>query len=285
VVEKVLIANRGEIACRAIRTLRDMGLGSVAIYSSADAQSLHLVEADEAVLIGGPAARDSYLAIDRVLAAATATGAFAIFPGYGFLSESAEFAERCQAAGLVFIGPTVAQLQSFGLKHEARELAARAGVPLLPGSGLLPSLAAARAEAARIGFPVLLKSTAGGGGIGLSLCESDSELAQGYDAAVRLGENNFSQGGVLLEKFVRRARHIEIQIFGDGTGNVVALGERDCSAQRRNQKVVEETPAPGLSDGVRRAMRRAALRLTRECKYLSAGTVELLYDLESSEFY
>jgi urea carboxylase len=285
VFEKVLIANRGEIACRAIRTLRQMGLGSVAVYAPADASSLHVRDADVAVPLGGGPPRENYLESQKLLAVASAHGAGAVFPGYGFLSENAEFADQCEAAGVAFIGPTSDQLRAFGLKHRARELAQAAGVPLLPGSELLRDLQAALTTARSIGYPVMLKSTAGGGGIGLTLCHSEAELIGLFDSAVRLSQNNFAQGGVFLEKFVARARHIEVQIFGDGSGGVVALGERDCSAQRRNQKVIEETPAPGLTNSVREALRTAALCLAKSLNYRSAGTVEFIYDVGSSEFY
>lgn len=282
---KVLVANRGEIACRILRTLNRLKIGSVAVYSDADRYSAHVAQADEAVRIGpGPAAH-SYLRQDELLAAARATGAEAIHPGYGFLSENADFADRCAAAGIVFIGPTAAQMRNFGLKHLARELAARIGVALLPGSALLESREDARHEAARIGYPVMLKSTAGGGGIGMQLVRRDSELDDAFAAVERLAKKNFSRGGVFLEKYIERARHIEVQIFGDGAGTVVALGERDCSTQRRNQKIIEETPAPGLSANTRARLHESAVRLAEAVNYQSAGTVEYVYDNDSDEFY
>ncbi|HWJ35307.1 MAG TPA: urea carboxylase [Steroidobacteraceae bacterium] len=282
---KVLVANRGEIACRILRTLERLEIGSVAVYSDADRYSAHVTQADEAVRIGpGPAAQ-SYLRQDQLLAAAHATGAGAIHPGYGFLSENADFAEACANAGIVFIGPTAAQMRNFGLKHLARELAARSGVALLPGSGLLENIDAARHEAARIGYPVMLKSTAGGGGIGMRLVRRDSELDEAFTAVERLATKNFSRGGVFIEKYIERARHIEVQIFGDGAGSVVALGERDCSTQRRNQKIIEETPAPGLSDATRARLHESAVRLAEAVNYQSAGTVEYVYDVDSDLFY
>jgi urea carboxylase len=282
---KVLVANRGEIACRILRTLKRMDIRSVAVYSEADRYSAHVTSADEAVHIGpGPAAQ-SYLRQDELLGAARATGAQAIHPGYGFLSENAEFAEACAAAGVVFIGPTAAQMRSFGRKHLARELAARIGVALLPGSELLESVEHARREASRIGYPVMLKSTAGGGGIGMQLVRRESELADAFVTVERLATKNFSRGGMFLEKYIERARHIEVQIFGDGAGTVVALGERDCSTQRRNQKIIEETPAPGLSDAARVRLHESAVRLGVEVRYQSAGTVEYVYDVDSEEFY
>jgi urea carboxylase len=282
---KVLVANRGEIACRILRTLKRLNIASVAVYSDADKYSAHVSLADEAVRIGpGPAAQ-SYLRGDEILAVARATGAVAIHPGYGFLSENADFAESCAAAGIVFIGPTAAQMRSFGLKHLARELASRIGVALLPGSALLNSPEDARLEAARIGYPVMLKSTAGGGGIGMQLVRRESELEQAFAAVERLATKNFSRGGVFLEKYIERARHIEVQIFGDGKGRVVALGERDCSTQRRNQKIIEETPAPGLSPATRARLHESAVRLAEAVSYQSAGTVEYVYDNDSEEFY
>jgi urea carboxylase len=282
---KVLVANRGEIACRILRTLKRLGVGTVAVYSDADTYAAHVTQADEAVRLGpGPAAQ-SYLRQDALLAAARSSGALAIHPGYGFLSENADFADACAAAGVAFIGPTAEQMRSFGLKHLARELASRSGVALLPGSGLLGSLADARDAAATIGYPVMLKSTAGGGGIGMSLVRREADLDDAFAAVERLATKNFSRGGVFLEKYIERARHIEVQIFGDGAGHVVALGERDCSTQRRNQKIIEETPAPGLSDAIRARLHESAVRLAAAVRYRSAGTVEFVYDVASAEFY
>jgi urea carboxylase len=283
--KKVLIANRGAIACRIIRTLDRMGIASVAVYSEADRHSRHVAMATEAVLIGPPPAAQSYLNVDRILEVARATGAEAIHPGYGFLSENPDFAEACAKAGVAFIGPTPGQMRAFGLKHKARELALAAGVPLAPGSGLIRDLDHARAEAARIGYPVMLKSTAGGGGIGLQLIASETDLAPMYERVERLARNNFKDAGLFLEKYVARGRHIEVQLFGDGKGNVVALGERDCSAQRRNQKVIEETPAPGLSDATRKELWNTAVALGKSVNYASAGTVEFLYDSDTNAFY
>lgn len=284
-MKKILIANRGEIACRAIRTIRKMGLQSVAIYSKADVSSLHVLQADEAFSVGEAPAKQSYLSLDQVFGAIERSGADAVFPGYGFLSENARFAEQCEQRGVAFVGPTAEQLSTFGLKHRARELAERAGVPLLPGTGLLADIEVARQRATSMGFPVMLKSTAGGGGIGLTLVHNEDQLTEQFDSAIRLGKNNFSDGGVFLEKFVPNARHIEVQIFGDGNGNVVSLGERDCSAQRRNQKVIEETPAPGLSDAIRVQLHEAATRLAQSVGYRSAGTVEFIYDSSNNRFY
>ena len=281
---KILIANRGAIACRILRTLRRMGISSVAVFSAADAGSLHVGEADEAVPIGPAPAGASYLDSHAILSAARQCGATAIHPGYGFLSENAGFAERCAAAGIAFIGPTPANIRAFGLKHTARDLARAAAVPLMPGTDLLPNVDAAVAAAERIGYPVILKATAGGGGIGMRVCEDASSIADAFSSVVRLAGNNFGDGGVFLERFVRRARHVEVQIFGDGQGRVVTLGERDCSLQRRNQKVMEEAPAPNLPAATRKALLEAARRLGETARYQSAGTVEFLYDSQRDEF-
>jgi urea carboxylase len=282
---KVLIANRGAIACRIIRTLRRLGIRSVAVYSDADRYSRHVQLADEAIHIGGAPAAESYLRQDRIIAAAGSCGAQAIHPGYGFLSENAAFAEACEAAGIAFIGPTPTQMRDFGLKHTARALAQAHDVPLLPGSDLLDSDEHAVIAARNIGFPVMLKSTAGGGGIGMQLCRSEVELRDAFQSVERLARSNFSQGGVFIEKYVERARHIEVQIFGDGCGNVATLGERDCSVQRRNQKVIEETPAPHLDERTRARLWDCAQRLGVAVGYRSAGTVEFVYDDEASKFY
>ncbi|HEY5931030.1 MAG TPA: urea carboxylase [Burkholderiales bacterium] len=282
---KVLIANRGAIACRIIRTLRKLGVKSVAVYSEADLASLHVAQADEAVCIGPAPAAESYLRADRILEVARETGAQAIHPGYGFLSENADFAEACERAGIAFIGPSAEQMRAFGLKHRARELAEKNGVPLLPGSGLLTGIDQAHKEALRIGYPVMLKSTAGGGGIGMRLIQGEGELAEAYASVERLARANFKDAGIYLEKYVQQARHIEVQIFGDGQGQVIALGERDCSVQRRNQKVIEETPAPNLSQGVRAELLATSVRLAQAVGYRSAGTVEYVFDAATGEFY
>jgi urea carboxylase len=282
---KVLIANRGEIACRVIRTLDRLGIASVAIHSEADANSRHVAIAGEAVCVGPAAVAQSYLRADRILEAALATGAEAIHPGYGFLSENPDFAAACADAGIAFIGPTPDQMRAFGLKHTARELAERAGVPLAPGSGLITDLAHAKAEALRIGYPVMIKSTAGGGGIGLQLCRGEDRIEELYERVARLARHNFKDAGLYLEKYIEAGRHLEVQIFGDGKGRVVALGERDCSAQRRNQKIVEETPAPGITPELRRALCETAVRLGRQVDYASAGTVEFIYDQDAGAFY
>lgn len=282
---KVLIANRGSIACRILRTLRRLGIGSVVVYSEADAGSLHVTQADEAVCIGPAPAQTSYMNSAALISAARARGAAAIHPGYGFLSESPEFAAQCAESGLVFVGPTPENMRAFALKHSARERARAAGVPLLPGSDILPDVEAARQAARRIGFPVMLKATAGGGGIGMRVCEDLASLEEAFPIVARLGSNHFHNAAVFMERFVPEARHVEVQVFGDGEGRVVALGERDCSLQRRNQKVIEETPAPGLSSMTRHAMAHSAVCLATSVGYRSAGTVEFLFDPARDEFY
>jgi urea carboxylase len=282
---KVLIANRGAIACRLIRTLDRMGVRSVAVYSEADRHAMHVMQAGEAVGIGRSPAAESYLKIDAILDAARNTDADAIHPGYGFLSENPDFAEACEQAGIAFIGPTPSQMRAFGLKHKARELALLAGVPLAPGSGLIDDVAHASNEAERIGYPIMIKSTAGGGGIGLQCVTRPDDLAPMYERVERLARNNFKDAGIFIEKYVARGRHIEVQIFGDGKGNVISLGERDCSAQRRNQKVIEETPAPNLPERTRAALWETACHLGRSVNYQSAGTVEYLYDATTDDFY
>ncbi|MFA5677250.1 MAG: urea carboxylase [Pseudomonas sp.] len=281
----VLIANRGEIAVRIARTLNTMGIRSVAVYSTADRNSAHVSACDEAICLGGNSAAESYLRSDLILAAARDSGAQAIIPGYGFLSENAEFAEQCEAAGIAFCGPTPEQIRQFGLKHRSREIAEAAGVPLTPGSGLLNTLDDAIVAARQLGYPLMLKSTAGGGGIGLTRCDDETALISAYESVKRLGENFFSDSGVFLECFIDNARHVEVQIFGDGQGAVLALGERDCSLQRRNQKVVEETPAPHLPTATRERLLQASANLGKAVNYRSAGTVEYIYDGARDAFY
>ncbi|KPZ20498.1 Urea amidolyase-related protein [Pseudomonas coronafaciens pv. zizaniae] len=283
--DKLLIANRGAIACRILRTLRTLQVKGVAVYSEADAASLHLMQADEAHSLGEGGAASTYLAVDKVLAIAKASGARAIHPGYGFLSENAAFAQSCEDAGIAFVGPTPEQLRVFGLKHTARALARQHGVPLLEGTELLDSLESALSAARAIGYPVMLKSTAGGGGIGMRVCRSAEELTDSFEAVKRLGQNNFSDAGVFIEKYIQRARHLEVQVFGDGQGEVLALGVRDCSVQRRNQKVLEETPAPNLPEGMADELCTAAIKLARAVSYRSAGTVEFVFDSEDQRFY
>lgn len=283
--QKVLIANRGAIAVRIERTLKKMGIPSVALYAKADQDSLHVENATETIYLGEGKAKDTYLNTEKILEEAKKLHVDAVHPGYGFLSENTTFAKQCEENGIKFIGPSSEQIEVFGLKHSARELAERAKVPLLPGTGLLQSLEEAVEKAESIGYPVILKSTAGGGGIGMRICNSKEELEQAYDGVCHLAEANFNNAGVFLEKYIVRSRHVEVQIFGNEFGEVVTLGERDCSVQRRNQKVVEESPAPSLRDEVRQKMYAAAKSLAKEASYRSAGTVEFLYDESSEEFY
>ncbi|MEV4136771.1 5-oxoprolinase/urea amidolyase family protein [Dactylosporangium sp. NPDC049742] len=281
--DTLLVANRGEIACRIIRTAARLGLKTVAVFSDPDRGAPHVRLADQAVRLGPAPARQSYLLVDRVLDAALSSGAGAVHPGYGFLSEDAGFATAVEAAGLAFVGPTPAQLTAFGAKHTARELARAAGVPMIEGTGLLSGLDEALAAADRIGYPVMVKATGGGGGIGMQACHTPAELTAAYDRVERLALASFGSGGVFLERFVQRARHVEVQVFGDGRGRVVALGDRDCSLQRRNQKVIEEAPAPGLSGAVRERLHTSAAALCASVSYRSAGTVEFVYDAEREQ--
>jgi len=283
--EKVLIANRGAIACRILRTLRALDVAGVAVYTEADRASLHVSEATIAHGLGDGPASATYLDVSKILDIARRENVQAIHPGYGFLSENAEFGEACEAAGIAFIGPTPSQLRAFGLKHTARAIAAEQGVPMLEGTGLLEDLNAALQAAEKIGYPVMLKSTAGGGGIGMRVCWNANELSAHFDVVKRLGQNNFSDAGVFLEKYIERARHLEVQVFGDGRGNAIALGVRDCSVQRRNQKVLEETPAPCLPEGMSEALCEAAIKLAKAVEYRSAGTVEFVYDSAAQQFY
>ena len=282
---KILIANRGAIATRIIRTLDTLGIESVAVYAESDRDSLHVQRATHAFSLGEGGPSDTYLHIDKLIDIAQQQGCEAIHPGYGFLSENTAFVERCEAANLVFIGPTSEQISLFGQKHVARELAVAAQVPLLPGTALLSSPDEASQSASSIGYPVMLKSTAGGGGIGMKLCATEDELRDAFASVQRLGASNFANDGVFLEKAIVKARHIEVQMFGDGLGTVVSLGERDCSAQRRNQKVVEECPAPHLSDALRHTLCSTAERLLASVNYRNAGTVEFIVDADSEEYY
>ncbi|AUM13420.1 urea carboxylase [Ketobacter alkanivorans] len=284
-LEKVLIANRGAIAVRVIRTLKQMGIHSVAVYAEGDADSLHVSQADSAISLGEGGARETYLNQDKLFDIMQQEQIDAVHPGYGFLSENPDFVERCEAAGIVFIGPTAEQMRVFGLKHTARDIARQNQVPLLPGTDLLLTLDSALEAADRIGYPVMLKSTAGGGGIGMQTCYHPDQLHNAFASVKRLSANNFSNDGVFLEKYIEQARHIEVQIFGDGFGNAIALGERDCSAQRRNQKVIEETPAPNLPDNIRSTLHKVAADLVSAVNYRNAGTVEFIYDQNDQTFY
>ncbi|MFZ2526350.1 MAG: urea carboxylase [Rhodococcus sp. (in: high G+C Gram-positive bacteria)] len=281
--DTLLIANRGEIACRIMRSAHSLGLKTVAVYSDADASAAHVELADVAVRLGPAPAAESYLRADLVIDAALATGAGAIHPGYGFLSENAHFATACEDAGIAFVGPTPEQLRVFGDKHTAREAARAVDVPLVAGTGLLESLDDALAAAEMIGYPVMLKAVGGGGGIGMQACHSAGDLHGAYERVLRLAAANFSSTGVFLERFVAHARHVEVQVFGDGHGRTVSLGTRDCSLQRRNQKVVEEAPAPNLPDTIVRQILTSARALASSVDYRSAGTVEFVYDTVRGE--
>jgi 3-methylcrotonyl-CoA carboxylase alpha subunit len=274
---KILIANRGEIACRVIKTARRMGIRTVAVYSEADAGARHVRLADEAVCIGPAAARESYLVGARIIAACQATGAQAVHPGYGFLSENEEFAERCAAAGVVFIGPPVAAIRAMGLKSESKKLMEKAGVPLTPGyHGDEQAPDFLRAQADQIGYPVLIKASAGGGGKGMRAVYKGEEFADALASCKREAASSFGDDHVLIEKYLQRPRHIEIQVFGDTHGNCVYLFERDCSVQRRHQKVLEEAPAPGMTAERRAQMGNAAVSAARAVGYVGAGTVEFI---------
>jgi 3-methylcrotonyl-CoA carboxylase alpha subunit len=280
--QKILIANRGEIACRVAATAARLGVQTVAVYSDADAKAAHVQACDEAVHIGGAAVQDSYLQWQRILDAAVQTGAQAVHPGYGFLSENAEFAKACAKAGLVFIGPGVEAIQAMGLKAASKQLMEKAGVPLVPGyHGADQSPAVLASEAKRIGFPVLIKASAGGGGKGMRIVHKDSDFADALASCQREAKNSFGDDAVLIEKYVQRPRHIEIQVFGDSQGNVIHLHERDCSVQRRHQKVLEESPAPGMSADMRERMGAAAIAAAKAVNYVGAGTVEFI--VEQSE--
>jgi acetyl-CoA carboxylase biotin carboxylase subunit len=284
VLRSVLVANRGEIARRIIRACRAQGVRSVAVYSEADAAWPHVTDADEAVLIGPPAARDSYLSIDRVLAAARERGVEAIHPGYGFLSENWRFAKACEEAGFVFIGPSWSVIQQMGDKIGARTVMARAGVPVVPGSdGGLDGVEAAAEVAARVGYPVMLKAAAGGGGIGMARVADASALPSAFATAQRRAQAAFGSGSLFVERYLEAARHVEVQVFGDRGGGVVHVHERECSIQRRHQKLVEESPAPALAPGLKARLTAAAVAGARAVSYVNAGTLEFM--VKGEEFY
>jgi 3-methylcrotonyl-CoA carboxylase alpha subunit len=288
--QKILIANRGEIACRIIRTARRMGIDTVAVFSDADRHAMHVAMADEAIHIGGSAASDSYLRGDRIIDAAKRTGAEAIHPGYGFLSENPDFVEAVEAAGLVFIGPSAGAIRAMGLKDAAKALMEKSGVPVVPGyHGEAQELVVLAGKATEIGYPVLIKARAGGGGKGMRLVKDASSFGDALSSAKREAESSFGDGRVLVEKYVSSPRHIEVQVFGDNHGNVVYLFERDCSLQRRHQKVIEEAPAPGMTEEMRAAMGEAAVQAAQAIGYSGAGTVEFIVDasegLQPDRFY
>ncbi len=282
---KVLVANRGEIALRVIRACRELGVGTVAVYSEADRESLHVRFADDDVCIGPPQGRLSYLKIPNLIAAAEVTGADAIHPGYGFLAENAEFADTCRASNIAFIGPTGDQIRAMGDKASARRLAKEAGVPTVPGSpGVMADVEEAQVVAGEIGYPVIIKATAGGGGKGMRIANDAEQFAQLFSLAQNEALSAFGNGDVYVEKFLARPRHVEIQVLGDQHGRVAHLGERDCSVQRRHQKLIEESPSPALTPELRAQMGEAAVRLSSAIEYVGAGTIEFLLD-EDGSFY
>lgn len=284
-ITTILIANRGEIACRVMRTAKSLGLTTVAVHSEIDHHARHVREADTAIDLGGARPNESYLLIDKIIEAARASGAQAVHPGYGFLSENAAFARQLEVEGLIFLGPPASAIDAMGSKSAAKALMEKAGVPLVPGyHGDDQSLQTFRSASARIGYPVLLKAAAGGGGKGMKVVEHESELAEALSSAQREAQSSFGDARMLVEKYVSRPRHVEIQVFADQHGNCLYLNERDCSIQRRHQKVVEEAPAPGLSADLRQAMGESAVRAAQAIGYVGAGTVEFLLD-ERGEFF
>ncbi|MGR8947955.1 MAG: acetyl-CoA carboxylase biotin carboxylase subunit [Gammaproteobacteria bacterium] len=286
-MNKLLIANRGEIACRIMRTAKNMGLSTVAVYSEADASALHVTSADEAVLLGPAKAQESYLVSEKILAAAESTGADAIHPGYGFLAENAQFAQQVIDAGLIWVGPAPEQIDAMGDKERAKIVAQQVSVPTLPGSARIESLADVdiASMANEVGYPMLVKACAGGGGIGMRLVNNADELVKVVEGTQTMAERSFGDGSVFLERYIPKARHVEVQIFGFGDGRAVHLFERDCSIQRRFQKVIEESPAPNLPNDVREAMARAAVAFASSQNYLGAGTVEFVVDADTKEFF
>jgi acetyl-CoA carboxylase biotin carboxylase subunit len=284
-IQKILIANRGEIALRIVRACRELGIKTLAVYSEADVQSLHVQLADEAICIGGPRSADSYLRADRIIAAAEIADADAIHPGYGFLSENAKFAEQCKSCNIKFIGPTSHAISQMGDKAVAKETVRKAGVPIVPGSdGPIDSEAEATKVARKIGYPVIIKAVAGGGGKGMRIAHNDMSFAKEYHVARSEAEKAFGNGQVYLEKYIERPRHIEFQILADSHGHIVHLGERDCSVQRRHQKLIEESPSPFLTASLRKVMGKAAVKAAESVEYENAGTIEFLVD-PKGKFY
>ena len=285
-IQKVLVANRGEIARRIMRTCRKMGIATVAVYSEADRDMPFVREADEAFLLGPAPSTESYLRINKIVEAATRSRSDAIHPGYGFLAENAEFAEACESAGIVFIGPTPDAIRSMGSKREAKALVKKAGVPVIPGydgSDQDPAVLADRAR--KVGFPVLLKASAGGGGKGMKLVRKEDELADAIASAAREGQSAFGDSTLLVEKYIDNPRHVEIQILGDSHGNLIHLNERECSIQRRHQKIIEETPSPALDSELRNTMGEAAVRCGEAIGYQNAGTVEFILAPDRSYYF
>ena len=285
-IKKVLIANRGEIALRVIRSCNEMGIKTVAVYSTADKESLHVRFADEAVCIGPPVSKESYLSIPKIMAAAEITNSDAIHPGYGFLSENAEFSKICTESGIKFVGPNWKMIERMGDKVTAKETMKEAGIPTVPGSeGLLDSIKEGKQLAKSIGYPVILKATAGGGGKGMRIVNNESEFENAWNSAKAESEASFSNSGLYLEKFIVEPRHIEIQVMGDQYGNVSHLSERDCSIQRRHQKLIEETPSPFVDDELREKMGQAAIKACKYIKYEGAGTIEFLVDINKNFYF
>ena len=284
-MKKVLIANRGEIAVRVIRACKELGIQTVAVYSEADADALHVKLADEAYCIGPKLSKDSYLSFPAVLGVAQKTGVDGIHPGYGFLAENAAFAEACENAGIKFIGPSSDAIKIMGIKDVARDTMEAANVPLVPGTGIVPDIETGKEWAAKIGYPVIIKATAGGGGKGIRVARTEEDLVKGIDITQKEAAAAFGNPGVYLEKFIEYFRHCEIQVLADSHGNVVHLGERDCTVQRRMQKLVEEAPSPALSEERRAQMGEAAVKAAKACNYEGAGTIEFIYDYQADQFY
>src|SRR5210317_503365 len=284
--DKILIANRGEIACRVIKTARKMGIKTVAVYSDADRNALHVEMADEAVHIGPAPANQSYIVIDKIMEAVRKTGAQAVHPGYGFLSENSKFAEALEAAGVAFIGPPVGAIESMGDKITSKKIAQEANVSTVPGyMGLIADADEAVKIAGQIGYPVMIKASAGGGGKGMRVAYNDQEAREGFQSSKNEAASSFGDDRIFIEKFVTQPRHIEIQILGDKHGNLIYLGERECSIQRRNQKVIEEAPSPFLDTKTRKAMGEQAVALAKAVDYCSAGTVEFIVDGERNFYF
>jgi len=284
-LKKVLIANRGEIAVRVIRACKELGIQTVAVYSEADRDALHVKLADEAYCIGPKLSKDSYLSFPAILSVAEKTGADGIHPGYGFLAENADFAEACENAGIKFIGPSSKSIRIMGIKDVARAEMQKAGVPLVPGTGIVPDIETGKKWAAEIGYPVIIKATAGGGGKGIRVARTEEELVKGIEITQKEAQAAFGNPGVYLEKYIEFFRHCEIQVLADAYGNVIHLGERDCTVQRRMQKLVEEAPSPALSAERRAEMGEAAVKAAIACNYKGAGTIEFIYDYKEDKFY
>lgn len=285
-IKKLLIANRGEIAVRIIRACKELGIQSVAVYSEADRDSLHVQLADEAYCIGPTSSKDSYLNFTNIMSVATTTGCDAIHPGYGFLAENADFAELCRECNITFVGPSPEAITKMGTKDVARETMREAGVPIVPGSkGIIESVEQATALADEMGYPVIIKATAGGGGKGIRVAKNETELVKGIQITQQEAATAFGNPGVYIEKYIEDFRHVEIQVLADSFGNTIHLGERDCTVQRRLQKLVEETPSPALDDSVREQMGEAAVKAAQAVQYAGAGTVEFIYDYREKKFY